>query len=303
VIATTNGKKIKLPDFLIAGAAKSGTTSLYHYLKQHPRIFMPDNKEPWFFSFAETYKNHTNAFNKKQNIVTEFDDYLHLFKNAKDSQISGEASTCYLYLYEETIKNIKKYHPNYAKLKIVILLRNPIERTYSHYSNNLADGTFTMSFEEVIHKWKTKQLPEFFNIIDYGFYYNQIKKYKITFEQLRVYLFDDLKSNSTQIIEDLYDFLGIEKSFIPNTDLKYNTSITKNKLLNSLIYKPNLTKQTIKMFFPLQVRIWIKNNILENVLPKPRLNDAQRQILREIYKEDILKLQDLIQKDLSHWIR
>lgn len=296
-------EEIRLPDFLIVGAAKSGTTSLYHYLKQHPQIYMSENKEPWFFSFADIYKQDAHNFSVKDGIVTDFKEYVNLFRNAKDAQIVGEASTVYLYLHEETIKNIKKYHPNWEELKIIIIIRDPSERAFSHYLNKIADWSCNLTFEEEVEKWNRNQVSDLCNVIDYGFYYNQIKSYKDTFEQVKICLFDDLEERPSVLVQDLYRFLGVDSSFCPNTDLKYNVSVNSGKFLRKLIYEPNFLKKVVTTFLPLEMRTKIKNKFLEKIANKSQLESSQRKILLEIYKEDITKLQDLINRDLTHWLQ
>lgn len=298
----TAGEEMNLPDFLVVGAAKSGTTSLYAYLQQHPQIFMSKNKEPCFFSFAETKENDEDIFNRI-NIVTDFHKYLDLFRDATDSQMAGEASTVYLYLCEETIKNIKKYHPRWKELKIIIIIRDPAERAFSHYLNDRAGGLLNFPFEEVIKRWKSGQLSKFYNYIDYGFYYNQIKTYKDTFDRVKIYLFENLAENPPQLIHDLLEFLGVDSSFAIETGLKHNVSVgDKNKLLGKLIYKQSVFKDLIKKFLPAGVRTSIRNKILESFAHKSPLEGSSRKILKDIYREDIVKLQDLIQKDLTHWL-
>lgn len=295
-------EEVKLPDFLIVGAAKSGTTSLYHYLKQHPQIFMPENKEPWFFSFNGMTTKDKEIFNRKKGIITNFDEYLNLFNSAKTSQILGEASTTYLYLHDETIKNIKKYYPNWRDLKTVIIIRNPVDRAYSHYLNDTACGGNVRPFEDVIKKWESNQLSKLDNYIDYGFYYDQIKAYKDNFNQVKVYLFEDLDTNSLSIIKDLYEFLCIDTSFFPDTTLKYNISANSSKFLNYLLYKSNLAKGTIKLMLPHSTRTKIKNFVIKKFTQKLHMKNHEQKILKEIYRENVSKLQYLINRDLTHWL-
>jgi len=292
-----------LPDFLIVGAAKSGTTSLYHYLKQHPQIFMPENKEPWFFSLSGITTKSEEISNRKKGIVTDFNVYLDLFNDAKVPQILGEASTTYLYLYEETIKNIKKYHPNWNDLKIIIILRNPIERAYSHYLYDVSFGYNNPLFEEILEKWKLKGLHVFNNYIDYGLYFNQIKSYKNNFDKVKIYLFEDLERNSSLLVRDISDFLKIGTSFIANTTLKHNMYVGSNKLLGNFINKPNLIKELINLVLPNAVRIKMRNKMVEVFSQKPKLKNSWRKFLKEIYEEDIARVQNLIGRDLSHWLK
>src|SRR4051794_16485501 len=117
---------MKVPDFLIVGTARAGTSALNYYLHQHPQVFLPKQKEPCFFCFTGkkiNYRNGRFAF-----AVTDPKKYAALFRDAKSGQLKGDISSPYLYLHKETIKNIKLYHSNFEKLKIVILLRNPADR-------------------------------------------------------------------------------------------------------------------------------------------------------------------------------
>ena len=125
-----------MPNFLIIGAPKSGTTSLYQYLKQHPQIYLPDKKEPHFFSF----EGRTQGFNgpgqadfmKKR--ITKIEDYIKLFENVNDELAIGEASTSYLYI-PEAVERIKKYVP---EVKIITIIRHPAERAFSDYLQHLS---------------------------------------------------------------------------------------------------------------------------------------------------------------------
>src|SRR3990167_8952287 len=102
---TVRGMGVKLPDFLIVGAAKSGTTSLYYYLKQHPQIFMPRQKELRYFCLAHIPPIESRK-SKLLGPVWSLDGYISHFREAWDSQIMGEACPGYLYAYEDTIRNI-----------------------------------------------------------------------------------------------------------------------------------------------------------------------------------------------------
>ena len=119
------------PQFIVAGTARAGTTSLNSYLIQHPEIFLPIVKEPCFFTFAGEkidYKNGKFAF-----ALTDIDDYSKLYKKAQQSQITGDISTPYLYLHEKTIRNIKRFHDDPESIKVIIVLRDPVDRAYSQY--------------------------------------------------------------------------------------------------------------------------------------------------------------------------
>ena len=160
MLVEVSGKKVKLPDFFIVGAARSGTTSLYVCLKQHPDVFMPNIKEPGFFVFKDI--KYVKYFNKKRELkkyfISSIEEYSKLFEKANDFVI-GEASPIYLYKSELAIKNmVDIYKEKSSKIKIIMILRNRIERAWSHYLYLKQKGYEYLdcknaSDEEVIKKW------------------------------------------------------------------------------------------------------------------------------------------------------
>jgi Sulfotransferase family len=112
-----------IPDFFVVGAAKSGTTSLYHYLDQHPDVYMPRNKEPHYFSRVPPFPG------RGSHPVTSEEEYLDLFKLWNKESVAGEASPSYLW-DEKAPYRIKETVP---QAKIIAILRHPVERAYSHY--------------------------------------------------------------------------------------------------------------------------------------------------------------------------
>ncbi|NEO53881.1 MAG: sulfotransferase [Okeania sp. SIO3B5] len=130
---------MSMPNFLMIGAPKAGTTSLYEYLKQHPQVYLSEIKEPHFFSF----EGRTQGFNDPSRAnfirkkVTKIEDYKKLFEEVKDEVAIGEASTSYIYI-PEAVERIKKYVPD---VKIIAILRNPADRAFSHYLQHRKNGT------------------------------------------------------------------------------------------------------------------------------------------------------------------
>ena len=133
------------PNLLIVGAAKSGTTSLHHYLDQHDEVFMSKHKEPHFLI------NNEEGVNKIPNGINKYRDYIRLFDNSKNYKYRGESSVMYLQFPEITIKNIIKYLDD--DIKIIIMLRNPIDRAFSGYQhvkryNKMENYTFKEAIEK-----------------------------------------------------------------------------------------------------------------------------------------------------------
>jgi hypothetical protein len=304
-----NGRVVKLPDFLIVGAARSGTTSLYNYLGQHPEIFLPDIKEPGFFAFSEKPTHFPKHPGVK--IVWKFEDYLRLFDPVGEGQVSGEASTFYLYFYEETIKNIKQYVHGWQDMKIIILLRNPVERAFSTHTLFRLAGLEHLKFENTIErKVLQDRMANGWNpavdYIGYGFYYKQVEAYLKTFSNTKIFLFEDIKTNARDVTRDIFRLVGVDDSFVPDMSEKHNVSgAPRFKVLHKLLRKPELISSVvpfIRMLIPLEKRINIVNKIERKNLKRIEMQEVTRRYLTNLYREDILKLQRLIGRNLSSWL-
>jgi len=301
--------KYKLPNFLIVGAAKSGTTSLYYYLKQHPQVYMSQVKEPKFISSQFLIFPFNGIGDKKveQNIIKSFNEYYNLFKDVNQEKMIGEASADNLYFYNDTIKYIKKYLGN---IKIIIILRNPIERAFSAYMHLIHRGREYLSFLEAIKEEKNRRNNNWEFIwyyTDVGFYYYQVKAYLGNFTQVKIYPYDDLRKDPPGLIKDIYKFLEIDTSFVPDVSIKYNvTGIPKNKFIHKFLKEPNILKSAVKPIVKTLIPKEKRRKIIEKIkmrnLQKPQMKPETREYLKNLYRKDILKLQDLIRRDLSSWL-
>jgi hypothetical protein len=293
-----------LPNFLIIGAAKAGTSSLYAYLKQHPQIYMSPEKEPRYFA-PELYTIYNNGVRQKgRKKALTFTEYCQLFSEACAQIAIGEASTEYLYIPQAAAR-IKDCIP---KVKLITILRNPIERAFSAFCYQLRDGYETLTFEQALQA-EAKRIKDGFrpgwHYKQVGFYYAQVKQYLEKFppEQIQIYLYDELQDNSIAVVQDIYKFLGVEATYLPDLTRQNQSGIPKNRLLQDIFTKDNPLKSAVKPFLPSQLRKSIYQGISKhNLATKPLLPLNIRQELIELYREDIGKLQTLIQKDLSHWL-
>jgi len=298
-----------MPNFLIIGTAKAGTSALYRYMKQHPEIYMPRFKEPRFFAL-ESEKvtclgpGDNQRFNRRT--FTNINDYLTLFQGVSNEKAVGEASTLYLY-NPRTPGRIKYYVPN---MRLIAILRDPAERAYSAFLHLVREGWEPLiDFKQALRKEEMRIRGKWEPLWHYkgmGFYYGQLKRYFDIFDQkqIKVYLYEDFKTYPIDTLQNIFHFLGLDETFTPNMSTKPNVSgIPKNKRLHSFLVKPSLIKKLLKPFLPTETR-WRLKNILKNKnLVKPALHPEVRQQLIELYKEDIFKTQELIQRDLSKWLK
>ena len=293
-----------LPNFLIVGTSKAGTSSLYRYLKLHPEIFFSEIKEPKYFVYNK-FVNPVKTF--KKYLCTSWNDYSSLFKERKNEKITGEASVAYLYYYKVAIPRIlEKLGSN---IKITIILRNPTDRAFSAYMHLLRDNRENLSFEEALIKEKKrknedKYIPLFF-YKSVGLYYNQVKAYLDNFSNVKIYLFEDLINNKEKLLKDLFDYLEVDTNFIPlDINTIYNkTGIARYKSLKGIIDNPPKIIRNLAKIIPENIREKIAIYVSNKNLKKPEMKEETRKYLNDYYKKDILKLQNLINRDLSAWLK
>src|ERR671916_848593 len=289
-----------MPNFLIISAMKSGTTALYYYLEQHPEIYMSPVKEPNFFSSQER-EDAAGA-------VTHIGTYRDLFRGVSGETAIGEASHSYLY-EPGAAAEIRRYAP---EAKLIAILRNPIDRAYSHFLHMVRSGTEPLDdFAQALraeevgnHKERTFQ-----DYIGRGLYYDQLKRYFGIFpqEQARVYLYEDLSGAPISTVQDAFRFLKVDYSFAPDVSLRRNVSgQPKYKTLDGLLRGQSRIKHAAKIYLPARMR-WRLSKAFDDlktrnlVEPPPVQSEVRRQLIR-VYREDILKVQELIHRDLSGWL-
>lgn len=295
-----------LPNFLIIGAAKSGTTALYHYLGQHPQVYMSPQKETNFFSFGEQKVRFSGPRVKlfSDSIITTLDSYEKQFEGASNELAIGEASPWYLYS-DRAAANIAACIPH---AKLVAVFRNPADRAFSSYLHVVQDGRESLSFEEGLAAEEGRIAQGWEPIWHYrsvGFYAGQVERFLELFswDQVRFYLYDDLLKDPGNLLMDLYRFLEVDPDFKADTSLRPNaTGVPRNQLLGRLLLRPNLLRSAAKLFIPRRLGYNLNQRLNRQLLKKPSMSVEIRRKLLDGYRSDILALQDLIGRDLSGWL-
>jgi hypothetical protein len=300
-----------LPNFLIIGAPKAGTSSLYNYLQQHPEIYMSPVKEPHFFSFTDRSLTFTGPGDRERltGTVTSLADYEQLFAGVTTEKAIGEASTTYLGS-PEAAERIKYYLP---QVKLIAIVRNPADAAYASFLHLLRDGDESITdFSLALAAEKKRIADNWESLWHYktrNFYFSQFKRYFDLFEpqQIKIYLYEDFQAKNQAITQDIYQFLEVDSSFIPNLSYRQNVSaMPQNLTLNRLMSKPNPWKSTFNFVVPKVLRTQLKTTIKSwnfNNFKKPEFTSEIRHQLLQEYQEDILKLQDLLDRDLSLWLK
>jgi len=295
----------KKPNFIIIGAMKAATTSLYTYLKQHPDVFMTAIKEPMFFNNFQN-NNNFKILGRKTKKITTFEQYYPLFDAVKNEKAIGEASPTYI--SSENCPNLIQQHlPN---VKIIAVLRQPVARAYSNFLHaRRADRESISDFETAFNKEterKTENWSPLYHYKSKGYYAEQLERYFTLFpkENIKVLLFEDLVNNPIETTQELFKFLNIDKSFIPETSKKANVSGTPKGIFGWIIMKlryynliPNIQFSNYLPDFMIQ---FIFNSAYKKA--RPLAPEIKKRLTHTYYKQDILKLEKLIEKDLQHWL-
>ena len=287
----------KMPNFLIISGGRSGTTSLFHYLSEHPQIYMSPNKEPYFLTGLDfnRYVN-TPSFFMENLWVKNLDSYTQLFDKVSAEKMIGEASVSYLYYYKETIPNIRKY---LGDPKIMIIIRNPVERAFSHYLHNVQTNLETLGFEEAILKEEERILNNWwwgFHYKKAGCYLNPIMAYKENFSNVKVFFFDNFKDNFFDVFKEMLLFLEVDADFKPNNLKIYNAAEFYKFGIQKILH--NNTIRFISRIARLKMPQILKD-VTKKEPPEPptsTLND-----LKDEYLNEIKDLEFVLNVNLDQW--
>lgn len=293
----------RLPDFLIAGVARCGTTSLFYYLKQHPDIGFPSVKEPKYFSSQHIHfpQKGIGDASVDEKMITELEEYQQLFHSLGNVKITGEASSDYFYYHKAIIQDIKKA---LGDIPIIISIRNPVDRAFSAYNNLIRDGRENAPFSEAIKKEKKRIIGGW----DWMWHYKQgslysegIKAFQDHFSNVKIILFEDFK-NPTQLLHDLTDFLGVERYHQYDTGIKYSPSGEAKNPLVKILSSRRLP--VIRNFRNSLLNILGRDRaekLAKNLFEKDELSMRLKNELQDYFKEDINRTELLIDRDLTHW--
>ena len=295
-----------LPNFLIIGAQKSGTSAIYAYLSQHPQVFASEIKEPAFFAFEGSPVRFAGPDDARalRYIVRDIERYQQLFRKAGGKARIGEASTIYMYA-PEAAGRIQHYVP---KAKLIAVLRDPVDRAFSAYRHLVRDGRESLSFEAGLAAEPSRTAASWHPIFHYkqrGFYHAQLRPFFERFgrDQIAVHTYDDFKADPRAFLRAIFSFLEIDPDFRADMSVRHNVSgVPKSRLLHAVIGRPSRAKDLVKRLLPAgAMRVhaaFMRRNLKVSA---PKIPPDTERGLREEYREDILRLESLIGRDLSAW--
>jgi hypothetical protein len=298
-----------LPDFIVVGAAKSGTTSLWKYLSQNPEIYIPEIKECRFFSQMPRDMKGGKAAEFMNSGPRELSEYLALY-NGHEDRLCGDISNDYFYFHEKSIKYIKQvYFERGQKLpKIVIILRNPVERVISMYKHIIRLGSDVHSFEEAFALSDSRAKNGYawmFDLSGVGMSSDGVRHYLHEFPDVRIYLTEDMQD--AVFFGDLFQFLGVRPAAV-DLSLKHNVSSGSEPAsfyLNALMHNVARWKLFDSEWLA-RLRPYLKQ-VYSHVLSANQKEGAgiahgTIQSLEDYYMEDVCELSKLIGRDLGGWV-
>ncbi|NNF82077.1 MAG: sulfotransferase [Flavobacteriaceae bacterium] len=290
-------------DFFLVGAARCGTTSLYENLNLHPQIFLPPVKEPNYFSDVESprfddYEPPEDGKPYHTKIINSSEVYDGLYKGALPNQLKGDTSPSYLW----DLNSAKRIFEHNPKARILISLRNPAQRAFSHYIMNYFTGSDeSSSFEKALKAPENPMWGGCNLYLDMSRYYHQVKEYYDLFpkEQIMIILYEDYISDIEGEMERIYKFLGIDHSdLMIETDRKNEIKTIKNlKLLN--LFRKNWLRKPLSRLISQERIEAIKRRFFESDKPKDSLSKEMEHELMKEFQDDVLQLSNLIGLDLN----
>lgn len=285
--------------FLGIGAEKSGTSWLFKNFNLHPALFMPHSKELYYFN--RYYWHRPSIINYRYDKPDDW--YLNFYQDAPQGKVLGEICPAYI-MDPHAAEKIFNFNPD---MKIIAMLRHPVERAFSQYLFYIQLGELAphVSFSEAISMDN--------EILKRGLYFQQLERYYALFpkENILVLLFDDLLTDSQKVLDSAIDFLGIPAFSIENTADSVNVTGEPRVVWISRLYasgKYFLRKYKMLGLLKILNKLGIAqitNEIRKkNVKPfteKPRMPEAIRDEIVEYYRADIEKTEEMLGRDLSAW--
>lgn len=270
-----------LPSFIVIGAMKCGTSSLYEYLSRHPHVEMSDPKEPSFF-----------VHNRERSLEW----YKNRFQG--NAPVRGEASTHYTkYPIHKGVP--ERMHDLLPEAKLIYLVRPPIDRFLSHYVHNYVAEGERRSIEDTLYPLRDDN-----PYLVYGKYYTQVEKYLDYYPKDKIFIIDSikLKKRKREVLESVFDFLGLDSGLYDysfefrkrdSSDLKAKTGIGRKLLKSSLVRE--LIQQVPSDFIS-----WLKQPF-EYAPPQPSLTEEDQKALKKYYRNDIKRLKSFTSLTSKVW--
>jgi hypothetical protein len=283
---------VRKPDFFLIGAAKAGTSSLFQYLTQHPRVFIPPIKEIHFF-----------ADQPPPGKERTLEQYLELFRDCPEDVRAGDASTTSLHSLE-AYRRIHEFRPD---ARIFAVLRNPIDRAYSWFWHNRRDFKEDLeTFEEALAAEPDRARAGLlrFKYVEHGMYHRQLRPFFDAFgrDRVHVHLSEDLRRDPGAVCASIFSSLDIDNYPVDASGVYNRSGPPRSRTLSRLLFLPFPGRTRVLKRLPRLVRFARGKVVQFNVQSPPRMRPETRRRLAEVFREDVERLEELLERDLGHWL-
>ena len=289
-------------DFFVVGAARCGTTSLYNYLKDHPQIFLPKVKEPNFFSkvssaVEEDYELPEEGTSYHMKIITSDEVYQGLYSEATSVQLKGDISPSYL----SNVETADRVHSHNPDARIIMSLRNPVARAFSHYEMNVASGYDTNeTFEAALN---AKQLDVWSGgnkYEEWSRYFDKVKSYYEVFDadQILVLVFEQWVAQPEKAVETICDFLKLDSTYAPDYSKKFNEKKAYKNIKTLNYLRRPAFKKAIDAILPTGTKQRLKESLFASEGSGKSLDPQLEKHLKEVFRQDVEDLAQITGKPL-----
>ncbi len=281
-------KKPRWPNLFIVGAARAGTSSLHRYLSTVEEVYMSPRKEPHFFS--HDFVSHLGC-----KVMSYEEDYLALFANATTQRYLGESSTSYLPCAAASLVIFERM----PSARIIVSLRDPVERAFSHYLMELRSGSFNGSFEQEINRELSNYSDRKLGRLHLCHYVEKIEQYISAFgsQQVKILVFEDWVKQPDLALSEILKFLELHNTGVKSEHEVHNRYHKKTWFAMQLRRSKTFVKVARKAI-PESWRITVQEKILTRHAEKPAIDRAGSELLIEYYKNDVIKLEALLNRRL-----
>lgn len=288
---------MNLPNIIICGVPKSGTTSLAESLSMVNSVHLPDQKELFFFVKDQMERQVSKSTTGK--VVSSINKYKGLFNS--NSKYNIDASTLYFYFHQDFIRNLKEYYnpENYPKL--VVVLRHPVDRFISHYKFNISKGVEGRNIREVIEgRHDVKQSENHLDYYQHSLYFDRIRFFQNEGLELDYYTFEEIRNLKViQILEDYSD----EDEHI-NLLHSNKTNISKYLILRRLLGDFPKFKNILIKYLPTTINLYLKNvrnQLIDLSKTDIIIDESAKKDLADIFRDEIEQLKQLDSEKFGHW--
>jgi hypothetical protein len=298
---------VPLPNFLVIGAGRSGTTSLHYYLQAHPDVYLPSVKSPSYFHCCD-HQRDPDPLSRRVTanyFVPDPDEYRALFDQVRHETAVGEVSPAYL----ATVHAAPRIAAAIPGARLVAIFRHPADRAFARFVGRRRDGLEARAtFAEIVADERRQPLVQDVAVGTYlaaGCVSHVLQTYIDRFprEQLRLYLFDDLLHDPAGVMRDLYAFLGVDPGFVPDTGRRHNASggTIRNPALRAAWTRTARLRASVRRYVPDTIRDRVFALVTRDLEPVT-LDPALRADLTALYRFEIERLATMLGRDLSCWL-